>query len=892
MKKGGNFVIFCVLVLCCSFCGNAAEQCTTDGVLRTCDLGRNVTALKIFQSQVLVGSVNALSSYGPDLSLLSEIELLSKKEDVDRCRGDFLDNCENSVKVIEPVPDSDKILVCGTYAAAPTCTLHLKGRLENYTKSPYNNEDYISLNDGELSIITSNQRFFGATSFRQMGMSNDTLDENRAFRVRVTARRDNVIAASASFIGVHDYGDHVYFFIAETASVFEVAPSISESDLPTYSKVIRICKSDDGINDVEFSTIQKVRIQCNNGKSGGTTYVYNEIVSTYMTWENEEAVLYAAFKSPKNGPAGSAICKYAFSPNITGSLTNVFEDGKYYVENTTTKEWMIRNGPKVDCSSSSTRSTEDARRYIISANTVTGVPNEGTDRPLAKIDGENLRNIAVETIALQPGVLADNATATVLEILYYSNQLGEIKQGVANVPYTHNLLAAELDRNGDFKTVQDLLVQKEASGTKSSLYISRGTKLIRIRRGYCKEYTSCGSCLGSGDPYCGWHSETLSCLNHFEKPKPEVMLIPAVSSDAASTCGGGTINKVTTQNPADPSSLMVNSDRTGSFSVPSQESQTNGNSSINIPVVAGAAIGTFIVGLLLGLFVCLFFTKFRRYSKKRTYQVHDKSKSNNIYNDNTVSDAPPVTLKEVKIAENSDCYKSNNTNLPRYVDHALPQHGKAQSTDPEVKINVIEVGPNTPKQNGIAVDALPVKIGNDEVIDNKCPSSQSSITTDTESCVKSVPIKTEVSALPPISLAGSAKANFTPSPQADPKSPVVANHNYSRAYPPAPMTPGRYRVGSSSTLPYNMNRHANKKETSMFNFSPPNHDDAFAENDTVPPLVSQNTYGSLGRNKSYQHRRQVPNHRVPKGRTDSTTWLRQDSVSSEVSPLQSPISDV
>jgi len=879
MKSAAAVIILCAIAIC--FCGKEVESCATNGVIRTCDLGRNVTALKIFQSHVLVGAVNALYSYGLDLLLSSKIELLSRKEDVQRCQQDFLDNCENSVKVIEPITNSDKILVCGTYAAAPTCTLHLKSQLENYTKSSRSNNDYTSLNDGELSIITSNQRFFGATSFRKMGMSLNPLADDIAFNVEVVARRDNVISTSASFIGVHEYGDHVYFFIAETASVFEVPSSISESDRPTYSKVIRICKSDEGIDGVEFSTIQKVRMQCNNGITGGTTFVYNEIVSTYLIWESGEAVLYAAFKSPNNGPVGSAICKYTFLPNVTGSLTNVFEDRKYYVENSTTKEWTVQTGPEVDCSSG--RSTEDARRYIVSANTATGVLNEGADRPLAKIDGETLRNIAVETITFQPGILATNIT--VLEILYYSNNLGEIKQGVSNMAYIHNLLGAESDRNGDFTPVQNLLVQKEASGTKSSLYISRGTKLIRIRRGYCEEYTSCGSCLGSGDPYCGWNNETLSCLNYFEKQKPELVLIPAISSDAASICN--TLGVVPIYGK--PVTLTEDSDNSpGSFTEPSQVAQLNKDSSVNIPVVVGAAIGTFIVGLLLGLFVCLFFTKFRRYSRKQTYQVQDKSKSNNIFNDTAGSEAP-VALKEVKTTENNENYRSNN----RYIDHTLPQQVQTQSTDPEVKTNVIEVSTSTPKQNGIVMDASPTKIGN-EVIGNNCASSQSSITPDAESCAKSVSTTTEVSATPPTGLTGGTKLNFSPSPPQGGLMYPDATHNNSRAYPQAPMTPGRYKVGSSSTLPHNANRHANRKEPNKFNFTPSDHDDAFVENDTVPPLVTVNSYGSLGRNKSsYQYpRRQVPNHRVPKGRTDSTTWLRQDSVSSDISPLQSPISDV
>ena len=86
-------------------------------------------------------------------------------------------------------------------------------------------------------------------------------------------------------------------------------------------------------------------------------------------------------------------------------------------------------------------------------------------------------------------------------------------------------------------------------------------------------------------------------------------------------------------------------------------------------------------------------------------------------------------------------------------------------------------------------------------------------------------------------------------------------------------------------------------------------DSAFggSENDLVPPLVHLSgsdgfgTYKKPSKHSKYPmntngvSRTQVPGHKVPKGRTPSTTWLRENSISdgSDLSsPLQSPISDV
>ena len=86
-------------------------------------------------------------------------------------------------------------------------------------------------------------------------------------------------------------------------------------------------------------------------------------------------------------------------------------------------------------------------------------------------------------------------------------------------------------------------------------------------------------------------------------------------------------------------------------------------------------------------------------------------------------------------------------------------------------------------------------------------------------------------------------------------------------------------------------------------------DSAFggSENDILPPLVGSEeleTYHKKHTKQNKHHiapvngvsRVQIPGFKVPKGRTPSTTWLRENSVSDASSdlssPLQSPISDV
>ena len=107
--------------------------------------------------------------------------------------------------------------------------------------------------------------------------------------------------------------------------------------------------------------------------------------------------------------------------------------------------------------------------------------------------------------------------------------------------------------------------------------------------------------------------------------------------------------------------------------------------------------------------------------------------------------------------------------------------------------------------------------------------------------------------------------------------------------------------GSTASLP--SHGHTTSKEMNHNLYQSPideDYDSAFSDKDTVAPLKSFPStgvvYGSLGRNKMVGSngitRKQVPGYKLPKGRTDSTTWLRQASVSSDISALDSPISDV
>lgn len=127
------------------------------------------------------------------------------------------------------------------------------------------------------------------------------------------------------FVSAYEHGEHVYFFMSE--------PALEMQQQVRYSRAVRICKTDEGIiTDHEgdiFRTFQKARMVCTvQGSSGSIPFYYNDLASTFLDTD----VLYGTFNSPINGPAGGAICKFSFDSSQDGSITKVFDDGNYLIQ--------------------------------------------------------------------------------------------------------------------------------------------------------------------------------------------------------------------------------------------------------------------------------------------------------------------------------------------------------------------------------------------------------------------------------------------------------------------------------------------------------------------------------------------------------------------------------
>lgn len=811
-------------VICFNFASLASAECSNREYGRFCNISGNPEAVELLDNQLFVGTESKLLVFSlPALQLLQNINLSSSAETVRQCSSidglgvTDVQDCNNFIRTIQPYPDG-RVMVCGTNAHHPQCNIHLANSTSNYRKlsgsseidtgfSPFSNTHPIE------SILAGNGRFFSATRFDSSGklsirMAPGALVNDTTFNV--TTRNDERWLNRPTFVSVHEYGEHVYFFLTE--------PALELEDKEVYSRVIRICKTDIGVTgpDHHFLTFQKARIECSANENGGSfPFIYNNLASTFFSQnDGEPPVLYGAFNSPTNGPAGGVLCKFAFDTTIS----NIFEDTIYLVKmNIEGRDFWDRNTAPVaafSCPGSQTgtqREPSDVRMYQLKYKPIE------QKQPLYISPKTRLDKIAAETVQYM---------GASQEIVYFTNQRGDIMQVVlaSSQQYQHTIF-----QSGSPNPVRKLILHHQ--NTTRSLIATSNGQIIQIPRGQCSNYADCFSCFDSKDAYCGWDTTSRSCVNKFERSDLAnlIQTFSASETSTTDTCGDRPPSTHPTDEPDPPcpSQNPSTSPNTVEIVTNTEEQKTEGkedcttgtvggeglepatdrltgaeNESIGIPV--GASLGAFLFGLAIGTVVCIAF------SRRCTRRSKSSSK-----------DSSPEAPRE-------------STALP---------HGNEMVTMTQVN-------------------------NNNQVIE---------------------------------------KENLE-YPKLQPPPPRYVQHNPVK--PPtavitvSPPTQTKKRLGSTSSLPPAY-KHANGT-VHPHQLPEEEADDTFADNDTVPPLRSFPSspgamYGSLGRNKTGMNgisRKQIPGHKLPRGRTDSTTWLRQRSeslssdISSNTSPLESPISDV
>lgn len=746
----------------------------------------------------MVGSSNSLFSMTFDLNVVKYVNLSPQVTTYENCVGveqaGQLGNdpslCQNFIKLIQLIPRGEKILVCGTNAFRPRCTLHNMANISVFESlsndqtvdngfSPYSKTGQV------VATITNGERFFSGTRFDALaqvtiGMAPNLLQRNNVFAVNVPTS-DQRWLQQPNIISSYETEKHVYFFLQERA--YEV----NEGESVIYSRAVRVCKSDNGMNpggtypNNFFLTFQKARISCSSFATQGTIpFLFDNLQSTVMWVEPDgQKFLYGVFTSPTNGPSGSAICKYTFDSNSAGSLTQVFEDGHYLVSRENPPIWTRVSADIFFCpgENGTQRSSADASQYHLVFNDVTSVGSE----PLHTVAGKRLDKLAIDVIEFNQ---------TIQTIMYFSSLQGDIYQLMTDDQGTRK----ENVINQAGKPLTYLTIHKNVNETRS-LYAATENLIMLITLGNCSQYGNCFACLESHDPYCGWDGD--QCVNKLTTNFHGIIQsIGTTQYEILDHCGPK-------PNPTTAPPPLFETTQRSERPADNQEICTTsiGNlnptsdNSISIPDLVGATVGAFVVGIPVGAFVCFIFLKLFRAPKKHKHTVNRQTQSRHVNSSAVVMQVNnQLTEKDhqdIQKKDLSSCMKEN----PSYVQTA-------------------------PKSTTLQLNPVPISL--------------------------------------------------------------------------APPPPG------------NMHKRKNSKDINMYVSSGVEIDDTFDEPDHVPPLrsfSSADNHSHRGHKTNVHNhatsgagRKMIPGYAVPRGRTDSTTWLRANSESSEppspLSVLDSPISDV
>lgn len=792
-----------LLILSCTV--NGAESlsavCQDTSFGRRCSLqaSDSVETFTMIESNVIVGTSNSLVLMTFKLDVKEYVDLSPQTSTYNNCVGRLpgqLGNdpslCQNFIKLIQlvDIPGGEQILVCGTNAFKPKCTLH---NVANITVFEHMSSDQevdngfspYSKNGQVVATITRNGRFFSGTRFDALaqvtiGMAPNILQRENVFTVNVPTSNQQWLQ-QPKIISSYETESHIYFFLRERA--YEV----NQGETVVYSRAVRICKNDDGMSPEEtypnnfFLTFQKARISCSSFAAQGTIpFSFDNLQSTVMWVEPDgQKFLYGIFTSPDNGPSGSAICKYTFDSNSAGSLTQVFEDGQYLVSNGNSPLWTRVSADTFSCpgESGSQRSSSDASQYQLVFNDVTSIGSQ----PLHNIAGKRLDKLAIDVI---------NYNQTTQTILYFSSQDGDIHQLMIDDQGTRKedvIIQAE-------NAVTHLVIRKNLNETRY-LYATTESLIMLMSFGDCSQYGNCFACLDSYDPYCGWDGD--NCINKLTIGVSGVIQSIMISEKHVVDYCGPRPNPTT---PSPPSCETMQQSEEPSKDNPELCTTSVGNlsstsdSSVSIPDLVGATVGAFVVGIPVGAFVCFIFLKFFAPKKKHKHTINrqmqpTQANSNavtQVNNQLTDKDQQKIHKKDI-----GSCMREN----PSYIQ-------------------------TTPKTTPLQLNPVPLSL-----------------------------------APPPLG---------------------------------------------------NVHKRKNSKDINMYVSPEVEMDDTFDEPDHLPPLRS--FYGADNhshrepKTNAFSHstngvgRKKVPGHATPRGRTDSTTWLRANSESSEppspLGVLGSPISDV
>lgn len=482
---------------------------------------------------LLVGGNNSLYSFNtfPTLELRQKVSIRPDNFTESDCIATTVKSqCHNLIRIIQPVPQealqgnyslqlkfNDTVLVCGTNAFSPKCSVHKRTDLSDsmfLTDGIDEGFSPFSIFSQSIGLLATNGKFYTGTIFGKFqrkyraAVAPNPLQGDGSFQASTLDTNPLWISQdpNTQFVSMYEIGEHVYIFMRESAYEINQGKSI------VYSRVMRVCKTDEGIDESilsirRFRTFQKIRMTCPypSSTSSSLPYYYNDITSTYLHWPKGSTLptLYATFSAPTNGPEGSAVCKFSFDSNESYNLVKGFQDGVYYELDGNSGLVMATRG-KFACPGSPGTQRSDVLAEMDQLVVGEALPVGG---------GALLTTGGVTYVQIAVDVFTFNGSG--YEIMYIGTRDGLIKALIRETVNSETIermfdIFKPTKSSSDNSITQLMLAISNETQTRQ-LYATTSSFLSTIILGNCSKYTSCADCLESTDPYCVWQNS--ECIN-------------------------------------------------------------------------------------------------------------------------------------------------------------------------------------------------------------------------------------------------------------------------------------------------------------------------------------------------------------------------------------------
>ncbi|KAL7639028.1 UNVERIFIED_CONTAM: hypothetical protein RMT77_010562 [Armadillidium vulgare] len=441
-----------------------------------------------------------------DLSehLSRRIEWISRKSDSNLCfdKGKSEAECHNYIRVLAKKSEGE-FLVCGTNAYKPTCrdyTLQENGSFtydesSGVGKCPYNPRH-------NSTFVFADGHLYSGTVVDFQGMI------PLIFRDPLkTEPSDYKQLNGPDFVHSFEYGDYVFFFFRETAVEY------MNCGKRVYSRVARVCKSDQGVEQQRFqamsiwTTFLKSRLNCSF--PGDYPFYFDEIQSVsdvvlgvYGGINNE--VIYAIFTTPQNSIPGSAVCSFSMR-DVLDTFEGPFKEQKDHNSN-----WMAVPLSRVPeprpgiCVNDSRTLPQENINFIRSHPLMDDLVSPFHGRPLLMKASFEYR---FTKLTVDPQVPI--SSGAFVDVIFIATDIGMILK-VINAPSEENdrqvtpIIVEEIHVFETPVLINNLQIAKQSDGDSKLVIITDiEVKAIPLQR--CHKAASCRECIALQDPYCAWY---------------------------------------------------------------------------------------------------------------------------------------------------------------------------------------------------------------------------------------------------------------------------------------------------------------------------------------------------------------------------------------------------